>query len=213
MNAFDPTHPTVAALTQLIPNATVLGGSFLSRLPRASSIDAETRGKVLRETRASVVDEVLAALAYRATGRKQVIPRTRAGARAWPKGYVGSVTHKGTIVLAAMAPNKWMRSLGIDLERHEAGSLLTLASVLDQNGTAGGNELFLTFAFSAKEAVFKAQFPLTEAPLEFVEVTLEWQRLDPSFFQAKAYTKDLELDVRGCVPIEPWVVAVAGQVV
>jgi 4'-phosphopantetheinyl transferase EntD len=105
-----------------------------------------------------------------------------------------------------------MRLLGIDLERHKAGSLLTLADVLDQEGSARGNELFLTYAFSAKEAVFKAQFPIAKARLGFADVTLEWQRLDSSFFQAVARTKDFELVVRGCVPTEPWVVSAAGQV-
>lgn len=212
MKAFDSTHPTVGALKQLIPMATVLGGSFVSRLPRATALDLEARRRILRDTRASVVNEVLSELAYRTTGRKQDVLGTGTGARSWPNGYVGSVTHKGTIVLAAMAPSRWMHSLGIDLERHQDGSLLTLANILDQDGDLHENELFLTYAFSAKEAVFKAQFPITNAPLGFSEVMLEWERLDPLFFRAKARAKDLELEVRGCIPIEPWVVSAAGQV-
>ena len=42
--------------------------------------------------------------------------RLASGARKWPNGYTGSVSHKGTTVVAAIAPTDRMPSIGIDVE-------------------------------------------------------------------------------------------------
>jgi 4'-phosphopantetheinyl transferase EntD len=100
----------------------------------------------------------------------------------WPEGLVGSITHCDGLTAAAVAPTTIYCGLGLDAERRGRVS----AEVLDIITTpteraarppqvAPGDWLGATF--SAKEAVFKACFPLTRQFLDFldVDVSIDWR--------------------------------------
>jgi 4'-phosphopantetheinyl transferase EntD len=101
------------------------------------------------------------------------------GAPRWPAGVVGSMTHCEGYRAAAVAPFGPVRSLGIDAEPHAAIPNAALDLIL--RGEERARLLMLAHAhpdvhwdrimFCAKEAVYKAWFPLTRRWLEFVDVS------------------------------------------
>jgi 4'-phosphopantetheinyl transferase EntD len=97
----------------------------------------------------------------------------------WPVGVVGSMTHCVGYRAAAVARSSRLRALGIDAEPHAPLPDETLDLVLRDEERAG----LLTLAdahprvhwdrvfFCAKEAIYKAWFPLTRRWLDFADVS------------------------------------------
>jgi len=98
----------------------------------------------------------------------------------WPDGVVGTITHTRTFCAAAVAWQRDLRGVGLDAEhaiaasRDEVMRLVATASEarwladLDDAERALGSAL----VFSAKEALYKCQFPLTRQMLDFSDVEL-----------------------------------------
>jgi 4'-phosphopantetheinyl transferase EntD len=112
------------------------------------------------------------------------IPPGARGAPQWPLGVVGSITHCAGYRAAAVARANDVATVGIDAEPHDAlpagvfgviataeerGELATLAR--DAPGVCWDRVLF-----SAKEAVYKAWFPLTGRWLGFKDATITLHR-------------------------------------
>jgi 4'-phosphopantetheinyl transferase EntD len=108
----------------------------------------------------------------------------------WPDALVGSVTHTGDFCAVVVAEKMFLSSVGIDSEisggvkpplwRHictvpEIAWLGTL-EVSEQCAAA-------TLLFSAKEAFYKSQYPLTRQKLDFQDATVdvEWGSSSGSF--------------------------------
>lgn len=92
------------------------------------------------------------------------------GLPAWPRGWLGSITHTDEVAAAVVAPDGAAGFVGIDLERIVAPALADeLAPLIAPEGLSGANpaEVELTCAFSAKEALYKALFPMTREIREF----------------------------------------------
>ena len=99
----------------------------------------------------------------------------------WPPGIVGSVSHTKGYCGAAVARQAEVRGLGFDVERVGAvREELWLEIVSEQelaglvSGADGDKGRFVALAFSAKEAFFKYQYPLSRqwVGLHDVEVHL-----------------------------------------
>lgn len=96
----------------------------------------------------------------------------------WPKGFVGSISHTDSWCAAAVARADEVRSIGIDLEAATPLKEALWRRVCTPkerewlhelpNGGLMGKVLF-----SAKEAVYKCQYPLTTQFLGFQAVELE----------------------------------------
>lgn len=120
---------------------------------------------------------------------ESAIPSGADRAPLWPAGVVGSITHTGSgsqaYAAAVVARASEVRALGLDAERAEPLSenleprVLT-AGELAFVGTLPERErgLVAMLHFSAKEAFYKCQYPLTQRFLGFhdVEVTFELER-------------------------------------
>lgn len=104
------------------------------------------------------------------------IPAGRDRAPLWPAGTVGSITHGGDFALALAAPAARFAGLGIDAEPALPLSPDVAALIVSARDRLEGAGLPAclapTLGFSAKEAVFKAQFPLTGRWLEFHDVAV-----------------------------------------
>lgn len=104
------------------------------------------------------------------------VPMQSDRAPLWPKGLVGSITHSSQAALAVVASTKTVRAVGIDLE--EATPLtqdlwdIVLTSSEQASIPDGATAKRI---FSAKEAVYKAQFPITGRPLEFTDLTIRFE--------------------------------------
>lgn len=102
------------------------------------------------------------------------------GAPRWPAGFVGSITHCAGYRAAACARSDDLASIGIDAEPNEPlpGDLLPAIALDDEAAalarlSADGKVAWDRLLFSAKEAVYKAWYPLTGEALHFADAAIE----------------------------------------
>jgi enterobactin synthetase component D len=108
----------------------------------------------------------------------------------WPDGVVGSITHSGNFVAAAVAWAADVAGLGIDSEqiidpaaaRDIADVCMVDEAVLFTAADGRSFCEFCTLVFSAKEAVFKCLFPVTRKFLEFSDVRITLIDWDQEYF-------------------------------
>lgn len=203
--------PIVDELRRLAPEIRVHGGSFAHWLPPPREVLPPHRSRLVKRAGSGATKRCLMDLLASA-GLPAIAPdRLASGERDWPAGYVGSVSHKGTKVAAALAPGDLVRSLGIDIEtRDGAADLsgingLTAANELPPD-TGGTGPLIL---FSVKEAAFKALCPILGHGPGFEEVTVSWVEVRPSCWRGIAHCRRVALDVRCSTAIPRWVASVA----
>jgi 4'-phosphopantetheinyl transferase EntD len=147
-------------------------------------------------------DEEAAAVATAAPSRRHEFLRGRACAHAalaaigadagpigagpgrepsWPAGVVGSISHAGAWVAAAVARTGDAWGLGVDLEvlgaplepALERLVLTPVERLHHGSGAAGADPHGATIVFSIKECVYKCLFPPTRLRLEPHDVTVE----------------------------------------
>lgn len=172
-------HPLVNEIRSIQPGLFVEGGSFARELPEPSDVPAADRAIVFDQMREKAAGSCLSRLLGSAGLGSTVPPRTAQGYRAWPDGFVGSVSHKGTVVVGVLALTTTRPSVGIDIETVEPGGLPGVPLwASDEQPPPVGSELAPHIAFSAKEAVFKATFPLTHERLAFEDIRITWSRSD-----------------------------------
>lgn len=100
------------------------------------------------------------------------IPTGTRGMPLWPAGFTGSITHTQEICVAAVAAKESLRCFGIDVERvSDVGPELAGLILRPDEGLY---EAPLGWSFSAKEAVFKCQFPITLQDAEFTDAGIAW---------------------------------------
>jgi 4'-phosphopantetheinyl transferase EntD len=110
----------------------------------------------------------------------------------WPAGITGSITHTAGFCGVVAAQQQRIASLGIDAEVQRAvraelrRAICTPAEEeqLQQLSPARAADL-ATVVFSAKEAFFKCQFPLTHQWLNFHDVSVQYD--DPTRAFAEAH--------------------------
>jgi 4'-phosphopantetheinyl transferase EntD len=108
------------------------------------------------------------------------LPPGERGAPRWPDGVAGSITHCQGYRAAVAAPGTLLRSVGVDAEPHES----LPDGVFDAISDAGERDEIARLSaaepavcwdrllFCAKEAVYKAWFPMTGRWLGFEEATV-----------------------------------------
>ncbi len=104
------------------------------------------------------------------------IPRHVSRAPVWPAGFVGSISHCGQTVGAAVARVEDHLSVGFDIETTNAVKPDLFEEILsDHDIRALGNTLdssTATLIFSCKESVYKAVHPLVNEEFDFGDVTI-----------------------------------------
>lgn len=115
------------------------------------------------------------------------ILRGQDGEPLWPAGVAGSISHcdPWTVAVAATGPGRF--TLGIDLEsivkvsEFDISQLLCSETEIDWVKAGDDSERRLALLFSAKEATYKALYPLCHRYIDFKEVTLSPQVKEVSF--------------------------------
>lgn len=198
-------------LREMLPEGVVAGGSFASALPPARSLSRDARRTEHERIRQLAMEQCIAD-AVKAAGLPYgtTIPHSSAGRR-WPSGYVGSATDKATLVAAALAPKTVVTALGIDIEHNTPGGMSLDASLIGPSAPPQLDpSLALLVAFSAKEAVFKAQFAETRAQLSYHDIEIRWCDRDGTPLHGLAIYPGVERAVTvRCSTAAPWVAAVA----
>lgn len=141
-------------------------------LPEEAAAMAAARPARLREFAAG---RRAAHAALRAAGRPDAaVPMAPDRAPVWPEGFVGSITHCDDACLAAAAPARAARGIGLDLEPGtglDAGLLPEIATPRERDWLeaqpAGRRASLARLIFSAKEAAYKALYPLSGEVLDF----------------------------------------------
>lgn len=100
----------------------------------------------------------------------------------WPLGFTGSISHTKGLAAAVVACRADYRSLGMDLERPLGDNECTNELICSIQTPAERERLALlhaltrgealTLAFSIKESVFKALYPLVHTFFDFKDVEL-----------------------------------------
>lgn len=130
------------------------------------------------------------------------IPTGPRGAPRWPAGIVGTITHCAGYRAAAVARVSDLASIGIDAEPHQPLPEGVLPSIalpqehqhLGELSAADPGPCWGRLLFCAKEAVYKAWYPLTQRWLGFTEALITFEltrspqpalpgRLDPECWQ------------------------------
>ena len=132
----------------------------------------------------------------------------------WPRGVVGSITHCERYRACAVARAQDARSLGIDAEPHAplpAGVLEAVASADERRAlaTSVSGVCWDRVLFSAKEAVFKAWYPLTRRGLAFDDVDVRIDRRGGTFRAALVSADATPTELRGRWSVAGGIVATA----
>ena len=115
--------------------------------------------------------------AFRALGAAAApIPMAPDRSPVWPAGLCGSISHDQRIAAAIVARSSELRSLGLDIEDAaplDTSVIDTICTPLERErlNSAGGSREAKAI-FSAKEATYKALYPLTAKLLDFHDISV-----------------------------------------
>lgn len=108
------------------------------------------------------------------------IPMGADRAPVWPCGVTGSISHAGGLALAVVAGTGAVRSVGVDLERDVPLDPWLVAEVCRPEERAGlspeAQAAQATRLFSAKEAAYKAHYPLLRRVYGFYGLSVDLDR-------------------------------------
>jgi 4'-phosphopantetheinyl transferase EntD len=97
----------------------------------------------------------------------------------WPSGYIGSISHCESLCGAIAASSSDLFGIGLDLESAQVLTEDIIPLVLDVSEEECiireaklGRGLSAALAFSAKEAFYKAVYPVERRLMDFLDVTL-----------------------------------------
>jgi len=134
----------------------------------------------------------------------------------WPVDLVGSIAHTGSVCVAMLGRRESWTSIGIDIESEQAvapeiwPTICTRAELQHlHEQDASVQHLAASRLFTAKEAYYKWQFPLTGSMLDFKDVQMDMRQ--DGFWPARAQRTDPD-DPSGCcsgswLSIDGWVMA------
>ncbi|MGA8614102.1 MAG: 4'-phosphopantetheinyl transferase superfamily protein [Xanthobacteraceae bacterium] len=145
-------------------------------LPEEAAAFATSVVKVRRASGAAriVARELLAKIGL----PHRALPKGRGGAPVWPNGIVGSMSHDSRIAIAAIAPSRNFSALGIDIEPAETlpPELLDLVITPQERSHIDEDPCGGRLLFAAKEAVYKAVYPLDQTFLDHHDVEVSLSR-------------------------------------
>ena len=101
--------------------------------------------------------------------------RTPSGPPAWPDGITGSLAHDDDMAVVAVTPVGHISSLGIDVEPAQPlpEDIFALVATPADQTDAADRHLAGRILFAAKEAVYKAVYPLDREVLGYEDITVD----------------------------------------
>ena len=200
----------VDELSRIAPELLVTGGSFSRWLPHPRDVPRAERPRLRLEAQRQATGRCLIDL-FAAAGLPPVEPEHLAsGARKWPPGYTGSVSHKGTTVAAALTCTDATKSIGIDIEMRtpkgvpELPGLHSVEHPPSVSATAGRDVLF-----AVKEAAFKALHPILARQPDFTDISVSWLASGGPHMLGAARARGVRLEVRCSIAVPSWIVSAA----
>jgi 4'-phosphopantetheinyl transferase EntD len=167
------------ALAGLVPAGVLIGHRRIAVGDEHALLQAEaTRFATcaLKVRRQSGAARIVARRLLGALGEPNAaLPRSASGAPVWPFGIVGSIAHDDEVAVAAVVRSGYLRSLGIDVEPADAlpRELVPIVATATERARYGTAVLESRILFCAKEAVFKALYPLCGLFLDFHDIEID----------------------------------------
>jgi 4'-phosphopantetheinyl transferase EntD len=192
------THPSEEAVELARAAGRLLGPSVSVGYARPSSGDAAdlwpaelpfTADMVPRRRNEFASGRAAVRMASMADGSEPfAVPMGVDRAPVWPTGVIGSIAHSPNACLAAISRSKRYAAIGIDIEPDTPLQTDIAAEVLHdgdglglESGTAPLEKRHEVVVFSAKEAAYKCQFPLTGSVLGFDALSIRLMPRSQSF--------------------------------
>lgn len=174
--AIDAVAVAVAvALRRLVDDDLACGARAILRDPIHPDEACLCDGVDERVRRATATGRMLARDVLRSLGVSPgPILRTTGGQPAWPIGMVGSIAHDDEVAVCVVGAGVNI-SIGVDVEPAEALPAEIVDDVVCtelERGLVGDDLVLARLLFCAKEAVYKACFPIDARFLEFNDVWL-----------------------------------------
>ncbi|WP_421915109.1 4'-phosphopantetheinyl transferase family protein [Mesorhizobium sp.] len=167
------------AMTAIAPSGVRVGCRLIREGDEAHLLPEEARSMPARQPamrRASGAARWIAHGLLADLGLHDVaIARLPSGAPAWPDGMTGSLAHDDEMAVAALASVSDTSSLGIDVEPAQPLPDDILALVATHADVTGAADRHLAgrILFSAKEAVYKAVYPLDRQILGYENIGVD----------------------------------------
>jgi 4'-phosphopantetheinyl transferase EntD len=158
----------------MIGHRLISPGDEHALLPEEAPAFASSVVKVRRASGAAriVARQLLARLGY----RQCPLPKAPSGAPIWPAGVVGSLTHDSRVAVAAVGTRRDIGALGIDVEPAEIlpSELLDMVATPHERLKIDDDPYGGRLLFVAKEAVFKAVYPLDQKFLDHHDIQVDF---------------------------------------
>ena len=174
-----PEAALMEAMAAIAPASVRTGCRAISDADEAHLLPEEARSISARQPamrRASGAARWIAHRLLADIGVKDVaIPRAPSGAPLWPDRTIGSLAHDDDMAVAAVAPVGSIVSLGIDVEPAQPlpdDIFAIVATGADRTGAAD-QRLAGRILFAAKEAVYKAAYPLDREVLGYEDIAVD----------------------------------------
>lgn len=179
----------IRAAERILPEGVALGAADPRGAPHGLWAD-ETLGPVVPKRLAEYVAGRRAArAALRKLGVAEcAIPSGADRAPVWPTGIVGSISHTDKACLSIVSKDSQYAGLGVDIELATPLTPDIASSILVQEDLATCQSMLdATIIFAVKEAVYKAQFPITKLLFGFdaLGVSLSADRFTAQFLTAQ----------------------------
>ena len=177
------THPIAAWIDAIAPNETATAAGAVVDCNSTNSFEAAVVAQAsdLRRREFHTGRRLArAALANLGCEPTAIIPD---GNRVpgWPAGFIGSISHTRSLCVAHVGTSKELVGIGIDLELNRSCPPEIVFQISCPNEGKGAAPASHLPRFVAKEAFYKAYFPVTRAWLEFQDVFVEFDRRGDKF--------------------------------
>lgn len=180
----DPSSPAIdvalqSDLASLAPPRLLIGHRVITAGDERALRDAEAASiasSVEARRRASGAARIVARALLAQLGHPDVsVPRGSAGEPVWPAGVTGSLAHDERIAIAALGLQRDFGAVGIDIESAVplAPDMLELVALPAERPEIMHDPLAGKLLFAAKEAVYKAVYPLDRLFLEFHDIEVD----------------------------------------
>jgi 4'-phosphopantetheinyl transferase EntD len=132
---------------------------------------------VVKVRRASGAARIVARQLLSRLGQPECsVPRAPSGAPIWPAGIVGSLSHDSRVAVAALGSCRDVGAIGVDVEPAEClpSELLDIVATPRERLNIAQDPYRGRLLFTAKEAVYKALYPLDHMFLEHHDVEIDF---------------------------------------
>ena len=142
-------------------------------LPEEASAFVRSAVRVQRASGAARI--VARSLLHRLGHEMTALPKSLGGAPIWPKGIRGSLAHDSRVAVAAVGTTEKLEAVGIDVEPAEILSpdLLDLVTTPRERARIDSDPYRGRLFFVAKEAAYKAVYPLDRTFLDHHDVEID----------------------------------------